>query len=783
MENQGNDKRGSEQERLFIKVILPHQGMERKNTAGGTKPKPFRVVDDSFRKSLSVRIKAINVAVTPVIKKIGVAPARVKLTPKAFAKSHRPETIFSAKTCPIIGAGKLGELFIKVSPQGLGDIDNMILTEKSEKIVKEISTIENIEPITPEFRLSGNTFNDILRFSPKIQNEYMIKVQLFDFGKTEDQENLKENFFEECRIKKIPISKMGYSDESSYFVAMCKNESDIEKIANIIGVRSIKQMPIFRYIKRQGLNTGGLPTLPEPIDSLRNYPIVAVVDSGITDQISSLNKWIVGRESEVAPAYRNPQHGTFVAGLICWANELNPDLKNIDSSPCAVFDLQVIPNGDPDKGDIDSLTETQLLQDLETALKKHSNEIKVWNLSLGSNEPCSLDYFSAAAVELDRLQEKYNVSFVISAGNYEDFPLLNYPRKEEELAKGRITSPADSVLAITVGSVAHKSHAANGPKEGEPSPFSRHGAGPNYIIKPDLVHYGGSCDIHCKEAFGVCSIDGKKICEDLGTSFSTPIVSRLLANIYHHIVPAPSPVLARAILTHHAHDPRTGNRVPDEEVNFLGFGIPNILDNCLECSPWASTLVFQDFLRPGYYLEWDNFPYPNSLTKDGKYYGDIRMTVAFAPVRNEKWGTEYCETHVEAHMGVYHKKKSRDGRITTIKFKGLVPPEHDVAEEMYESYQVKNLRKWAPVRTYFGSLGPNGITGDRWRLKVRLLTRHSIEDDETIKPQPFALILTISDPNLQAAVYNDMAVNIRARFQAENLMLRATTQVRARQQG
>ena len=46
-----------------------------------------------------------------------------------------------------------------------------------------------------------------------------------------------------------------------------------------------------------------------------DVPVVVVVDSGITNQIPELNTWVVGRESQVAPAYRNTDHGTFVAGL------------------------------------------------------------------------------------------------------------------------------------------------------------------------------------------------------------------------------------------------------------------------------------------------------------------------------------------------------------------------------------------------------------------------------------------------------------------------------------
>ena len=45
---------------------------------------------------------------------------------------------------------------------------------------------------------------------------------------------------------------------------------------------------------------------------------------------------------------------------------------------------------------------------------------------------------------------------------------------------------------------------------------------------------------------------------------------------------------------------------------------------------------------------------------DGKYFGEVWMTVAFAPARGARWGTEYCETHIDAHFGVYRKEKSRE---------------------------------------------------------------------------------------------------------------------------
>jgi len=768
-------------DRLPIKLILPKQGSERVVPGGGAPPKPFRPVDRSYRERLVKQVDAIREAVTPVMPRTGSAPVRVKLLTKAAAKSHRPDRLFSKETCPIVGAGQLGEIFVKASASGLDRLSRLIDQDRSERVVKELSCVETIEPVTALYRRRNLDALDILKNSPRGKTGFITRVRLFDFGPDDDQEKLVNDFLQNCRRLSVEVSPRGYAPRSYTFAAECGTTQQVEGLSAIIGVRSISQMPVMRALQPRMLGVRPLPAgLPEATEFDGDFPVVVVVDSGIESTIPGLESWVVGREIHVAPAYRNPGHGTFVAGLICWGQQLNPNLAHIDGNPCGLFDLQVMPNFDPAQGDTENLSEQTFLENLEIALKQYANRYKVWNISLGTNQVCSLDEFSPLAEQFDNLQERYQVSFVISAGNYEAVPLLDYPRTAAQLEVGRITSPADSLLGVTVGAISHIDYASKGPKQHHPSPFSRHGAGPNHIIKPDLVHYGGACSTDLSHTSGVASVNIAGVADDLGTSFATPLVSRALAQVYHHVTPVPSPVLARALLTHHARDPRTGGRVPDGEENYLGFGVPSPPPYCIECTPHTSTLVFEDTLRPGWYLEWLDFPYPPSLRRDGRYYGEIWMTVAFAPARGARWGTEYCETHIEAHFGVYEEKVDKETGEVSEKFKGLVPPEHKNPGALYEQYQVARLRKWAPVRTYYGNLNPKGHPGTRWRLMVRLLTRHGIEDREAFKPQPFSLVVTIADPDNKAPVYDEMAQIIHNRFRAENLALRATARLRAR---
>ncbi len=776
-----NETRKTVLERLPIKLILPKQGVERRVSGGGGPKEPFRTVDANFRQRLYSQVSGIKTAIIPQMSETGSAPVRVTLIPKASAKSHRPEHLFSQNSCPIVGNGRLGELFVKATPDGLDRLSEIISKNTSSAMVKELSCVEAIEPITPAFRRKGVAPLDILRKSPRVKDGFLTRVRLFDFGLSADQARLLGNFEEHCVSHGLSISPNGYASGTYTFGVGCKSTEDVEALSRVVVVRSVTQMPLVRTIRSHMMNVRPLPTpLPRADEGDDDYPVVVVVDSGISDQVAGLSTWVVGQHSDVAPAYRNTDHGTFVAGLICWGAQLNPTVPGIDNGPCGVLDLQVIPNDDPAHGDTDELNEQDFLQSLEEWLKEYANKYRVWNLSLGTNEVCSLDEFSPLAEQLDKMQERYNVSFVISAGNYTTAPLLDYPRTASQIEAGRITSPADSVLGITVGSISQVDYKHGGPKEHQPSAFSRNGAGPNYIIKPDLIHYGGSCSTDMSEIAGIRSINGHGSAEDIGTSYATPLVSRTLAQIYHQITPTPSPVLARALLTHHARDPRNGGRIADGEENYYGFGLPATVPYCLECNPHTSTLVFEDTLRPGYFLEWDDFPYPNALRRDGRYFGQVWMTVAFAPARGARWGTEYCETHIDAHFGVYQSVKNRESGKISLKFKGLVPPEHKNPGELYEAYQVEKLRKWAPVRTYHGDLGDGGERGDRWRLKVQLLTRHGIEDEQAFKPQPFSLIVTIADPEGKAPIYDEMAKTVLNRFRAENLTVRAGARIQAR---
>ena len=767
----------SDGQRLPIKVILAKQGRERSVQGGGSRRQPFCQVDTEFRERLGRQVSVLRKAIAPVASRTGGVPARVKLHHLATAKSHRPGTLFSSKTCPIIGAGAHGELFVKATPGGLDKISAKIYKGDSQQIVKELSAVSVVEPVTPEIRRGGRIAREIFRDCPHRSNGFLARVRLFDFDDGRDQGKLYKDFLGICQRREISVASNGYSERSLTYGVNCRSADDIEAIADTVGVRSISAMPSVLAIRPKFARIGSLPSnLPSPDDYGPDLPTVVVVDSGVSGGSTGLDAWVTGRDSTVPPPYRNEDHGTFVAGLIAWGERLNTNIVAIDTTPCTVFDLQVVPKTDPQY----AIAENEFLHSLETALQAHAKQFKVWNLSLGLEARCSLDDFSTLAIELDNLQEEYGVVFVISAGNYETPPLLRFPRQGSETDAGRITSPADSLLGVSVGSIAHIGYASDGLRENDPSSFSLHGPGPSHIIKPDVVHYGGSCSLDARRRVGVRSVTPSGMSEECGTSFSAPLVARTLAHIFHRVTPTPSPVLARALLVHGARDPRTKHRVPGGDEQCFGFGRPAPVEDSLKCTPYSSTLVFEDTLWPGNYLEWIDFPYPPSLKQNGRYFGEIWMTLAFAPARDAHSGVEYCQTRVSAHFGVYYDQVSSESGNITPKFKGLVPSEHRNRGIQYGSESVATLRQWTPVRTYHRHLGSRGQRGNQWRLMVRSFSRYGVGTHGMLRPQPFSLLVTIADPNRKVLVYDELSRIVRNRFNAQNLTIRPGIRERGR---
>jgi hypothetical protein len=417
---------------------------------------------------------------------------------------------------------------------------------------------------------------------------------------------------------------------------------------------------------------------------------------------------------------------------------------------------------------------------IEEVMGKYASTTRIWNLSIGIEAKVCSGAMSDLGIFLDYIQDKYQVQFFVSSGNINHPPFRKWPPQDTIGERDRIISPADSVRAVTVGSLALYESEDSIVKKDEPSPFSRRGPGANYIVKPDVVDYGGNLSTsHQIQGLGIKGLDSQgKVIERIGTSYSTPRIVQKFASIYDEMAEKDL-LLTKAMLIHSArmNSREVLDKNPDN-IKYYGFGIPSIeAKDVLHCNDSGDeiTLVFKQEVNPGWHLEMYDFPYPSSLIRNGKCNGEIAMTFAYNPLLDQRYGREYCRTNIDVSFGVYKYVKDEFNN-EKIKYKGCVPIDSSW-EEKYENSRVKHGLKWSPIKSYYRQISNKGIDAwDGWKIRIDMNPRNNL----VASPQEFVLIVTIKDIEGKSDIYSEVVNGLREKgYITANLETRQ--QIRQRQ--
>ncbi|HEY9683238.1 MAG TPA: S8 family peptidase [Drouetiella sp.] len=724
---------------------------------GGGGKKVFCDVTPELRNNLSTQLASIESLFATAFDTSPDVPAVAKVVMKkeALAKSHRPDALLTDRTCPIIGVDQFGELLTQVTPAGLSKLKSRILRDKTKVGQANISAIENIVP----YRIVSEVVESLVE---KVeQGLKAVKVRLFKHqNKTMDLAIL-QRFLEIVRESNLPEPEvLNYGKHLRVFRLTEVTPDAVLRLASFVGTQKISEFQTFRMVRHIDVEreaaANGIFKPPSPD---REYPVVGVIDSGTNPTDPILSPWRVGRFAYVLPSECDYRHGSFVSGLLAYPSQLNGNDTRIPKTQCKFIDIVALPGEHSSSGG--KIREDEAIEMIGESLRLFP-EPKVWNLSFGSNIPISEQTFSDFAIALDSLQDEHDVTFVLASGNAK--PLRRWPPTQELHGADRICSPADSVRALTVGSVASLGDANSLVRPGDPSPFSRRGPGPAYIPKPEVNHFGGNCSQNGKfDNVGVLSLDGSNhIVESIGTSFSAPLVSNLLANIHHAVKKPMSRNLAKGLLIHSA--VLRSDHVEANELIYRGFGVPDDIESILNCPTWASTLVFEGELWQTHDFEKRSFPIPKCFRTDAnKVKGEFLMTLVYDPPLNPDYGVEYCRSNMEISLGTYDV-----GADSKRKHQGKVPPETGDYKQNFESFMIEHGFKWSPVKVYRKSM--SGITGDEWRLHVDLQNRADFNQEVG---QNFALIISMFDKEKKLPVYNDVVTAMRIQgWETSNLEVR-----------
>lgn len=678
----------------------------------------------------------------------------VTLNKKATAKSYRSAIrgmLDVEKKRNVIGVTSVGKLLVKIDStadlkriESGFKIDNITFLSKTKKI--GLTAIENIS----KYKAVVDT--DINRGD-------LLKLQLVDYLNSEYNHRSHVALKTICSQYDVESEELNYASGLRLYSLSNVSEMALKAIASMDCVLAVRKMPTIEFETAPDVENSNIEVML-PQENV-NYPVVGLLDSGVGN-IDYLRPWLIGPENNSAgllDCYIDRRHGTAVASVINYGDFLeNKDMTKC--GPCKIRSCIVNSSSQNVK-----IYENELVMNIQSAITAHP-EIKIWNLSQGTDKVIADDRYSDLGIALDSLQKNNRILICKSAGNVNP--------KASDL---RITDGADSLLSLVVGSIAHKKTTENDAEENDRSPFSRIGPGVENIVKPDLVHYGGNVDTH----LSLFSEWGRQFCMWSGTSFSTPRITSLAANLSFEIGGECNPLLIKALLVHNSDYPKGLSKTSDELRKEMGFGLPNVITDMLKNDANECTMVFKHTLEKGSDIVSLDFPYPQSLVENGEFIGNIKLTLAVNPILNASQGCEYCQSQVDVMLETYdhiehiqlgeglmmrnEERTSNDAmNVLNAAFYSTKAFSKNFAEERM---LIEQGDKYQPIKKYFVDLSKMTPTNKRkalgcnrkWALKLKGLYRDAAEQslyrDGEVLSQDVVVVITITDPKNQGQVYSE----------------------------
>ncbi len=768
----------NDEEKLPVRIVRSKPNSNRKKS-GGWSWKIFLKTEEEFlqrEKSLMQNVDYIWEYFQESFEKYPQIPhvAKVQLVEEAIAKSHRPTYLFSEDTCPIIGVGRLGQLFVRTEPKRLYSLRKRIDQKPDTKTTIDkwkanISTVLNLDPFKENDRLRGETTSSLIELLER-DGRSTIKVKLFDFFDAEANGSANKGFARLVNQLHLHIEKVG---ERTGLGIWKVEEIDIESLKELATFPAIQELSVFPRYKilrpsRMQKTSSVLIPFPEPKD----YPLVGLLDTGIPEN-HSLSPWIADSANHVRPGLSNHFHGCSVGSLLAMAHYFNS--LDIDEGFLKIISVEILGNTNRELGEVDVVYEDGFIRRLENCFEKIGSIPKIWNMSLGlQDDLCEFRKFSDLAIFLDKLQDQRDLIFVLPSGNYDSKQFRTWPPLTEDIEAHQInednpdlppdylSKPADCIRAVTVGAIACDAKETSLVSRDQPTSYSRKGPGPSFIPKPEVVQYSGNTSISedgrpdCTDQ-GIKSLDERgRITDCAGTSYAAPLVSRALAFLSHYIEPEPSSLLLKAFLVHNAYMLKSFGDF-ENCFYYVGFGLPSKAVDILFCSPYEITLVFESKVPVGRSLEYP-FYWPDSLRVGNKIKGEVKATLVSRPPLNEAFGAEYIRADVR--FSLQCKTKEKLGKEKWIP----IVPEDPCKWELrrrYESNLIKEAFKWASVKRYYNEF-PRGRKCEGLRVRIKLFLRDGVDMDNYREDVDFALILTIRDPKREIPIYNEVTSRLRS---------------------
>ncbi len=555
----------------------------------------------------------------------------VKIHPKALSKSAQPKDMFDDYNIDVYAHRKDGKFSASAK---ISDLN------KWKEWIDGINTKNN-----------KNLLSAIIEISPMYKEEIITEeIMLWDTVFAYFQNSLSDI---ECSLITEALNQK-YDSNLEYFISNSSSKILYWEIssADLLEEISKPMKNVVNKIEKEiSIKLSDSEEITYNFDDMKITAWeldakVALFDSWIEKH--SLINWLIlwVKEGYVEECYMNRFHWTMVWSRIMFGNNILEQISENNELVvhANVYDIQII--ADSDNPSAPTLSPRKFIEILTETIPELPEDIKIINLSLNYEIPISIDgtkdYLTR---EIDALAEKYKVLFVISSWNYvADLNILNQYPEHFELHDVKIATPWDTINTLTVWSIADQESTNSIAKINEPSPFSR--VGIEWIAKPDVCHYWGNIDKFWRHwSIWVTGLwkAKDKIVEHVWTSFSTPIVSQIAAEIYSFLqktviwedwVPVE---LVKAMLIHSANYELPDNSLIPEDKKHLytGYWIPDF-NKAVNCFTNSATYTYID----SFWLE-DTVKVKKKINSRRERIDDIRpvdkQRISFTVPRELEW--------------------------------------------------------------------------------------------------------------------------------------------------
>jgi Subtilase family. len=442
-----------------------------------------------------------------------------------------------------------------------------------------------------------------------------------------------------------------------------------------------------------------------PIPSPSIEPTIGVIDT-LFDKTVYFSEWVEYYDmvdDNLPKSTNDYRHGTAISSLIVDGTRLNPWLND----GCGRFKVRHF--GVATGSNFSSFTITKQIKEIIIKNK----DIRVWNISLGSNQEINDNFISAEAAVLDQIQYENDVIFVIAGTN----------KPNDNIVK--IGSPADSINSIVVNAVT---------KTGLSTKYSRKGLALSFYAKPDISYYGGSEEQYIRvcEPLGAANV--------AGTSFAAPWISRKLSYLIDIL--GLKREVAKAMIIDAARD--WNEKPTPEEVALYGHGVvPIKIDEITQTKEDEIKFLVSDISEKWNTYNYD-FPIP---IKNDKYPYIARATMCYFPICDRTQGVDYTNTELNLHFG----RIKNDGKMNEINDDKQNQDETLNTEKHYllEGEARDRFRKWDNVK-YVAERPKDRMTSKKsynnknWGMEIKTNNRLDPKDGLGIR---FGVVVTLKEIN------------------------------------